>query len=255
MADDWTPRSFDVSGSPEPTSTDIEADRAAVATLIALAKSRAPLDRAYLDRLNISVTPWVAWQMGIYAEHVADDTHEALLAVKLALWAASRSNDVARLLANMLTAANTYFRAGERDLAETMYEEILVSPLSANTSERFSAYAGMANLNISRDNFRDAAYYFDKCLSSVHLVLDEGGRQQMLANAVTCYVKCKDIGGALVSSARCKADLAKQLEKELRTEPPALEERLLIIARLHVLGADSQADALFATWNAEAAHP
>jgi hypothetical protein len=159
------------------------------------------------------------------------------------------------MLANMLTAANTFLRAGNSDLAETIYEEILVSPLSANTSERFGAHVGMANLNVSRDNFRDAAYYFDKCLTSVHLILDEEGRQQMLTNAARCYLKCQDMGGALASLMRCNQALAERLENQLRTHPPSLEDRLLIVARLHALEADSKADTLFATWNKETARP
>jgi tetratricopeptide (TPR) repeat protein len=253
MADEWTALSFEISGSPEPTSNDLETDRAALLTLVALAESRTPPDNASLDGLNIAVTPWVAWQMGIYTERVAGDTELALVAAGLALWAAHRSNDDARTLENTLTAANTCFRAGERNLAETLYEEILVSPLSANTSERFGAYLGMANVNLSRDNFRDAAYYFDKCLTSEHLILDEEARHQTFANATYCYRQCKDLSGALVFLAHLDADLADTLEKQLRKQLPPLEDRLLIIARLHVLGAGRKADALFATWNKEVA--
>jgi hypothetical protein len=253
MAEEWMAQTFGVSGSPEPVSNDIETDRAALATLIALAESHTPLADASLDGLNILVTPWVAWQMGIYTEHVAVDTDYALVAARLSLWAASRSNDNARILANTLTAANISFRAGEPDSTERLYEEILVSPFSANTSERFGACLGMANLNLSRDNFRDAAYYFDKCLTSAHLILDEEGRQQMFVNAARCYLRCEDLGGALVFLAHVNLDLAEKLERQLKTQPPSLEDRLLIAARLHVLGADSKADTLLATWNEETA--
>lgn len=241
MAEEWTARSFNISGSPEPTSGNLETDRATLQTLIAIAESRTPLDRASLDGLNLRITPWVAWQMGIYTEHIAVDTEHALFAVRLALWAASRSNDSARVLANTLTAANTLLRIGQDSLAETLYEEILVSPLSANTSERFGAYMGMANINLSRDNFRDAAYYFDKCFTSVHLILDAEGRQQMLVNAARCYLQCQDMGGALAFSAQFNTDLAGRMEQVLKMERPSLEDRLLIVARLNALGAESKA--------------
>ncbi|PDT83637.1 hypothetical protein CO669_33040 [Bradyrhizobium sp. Y36] len=251
MAEEWTSRAYSISGSPGPASNDLETDRAALTTLVTLAEQHAPLDNAFLDALNIPVTPWVAWQMGIYTEHIAVNTEHALVAARLALWAASRSKDQARVLANMLTAANTCFRVGERDLAETLYEEILVSPLSTGTSERFGAYTGMANVNLSRENLRDAAYYFDKCLTSVHLIVDEEGREGLFVNAAHCYLHCRDAGGALVVLARLNADLAEKLEKELTTQRLSLEERLLIVARLHALGADDKADTLFASWNEE----
>lgn len=245
-------QSFDISGSPEPVSSDLDLDRTTLAMLVELAQSRKPLNYAFLDGLKVAVTPWVAWQLGVYTEWVAFDTEYALEVVRLALWAASRSKDQTRVLANLLTAANTCFRAGKQALAEDLYEEILVSPLSANTSERLGAFAGMANLNLLQENFRDAAYYFDKCLISLHLFVNEQGRQGMLANAARCYLQCKDMGGALVSLTHLNADHADMLEKQLRTQPPSLDERLLIIARLHVLGAGSMADKLFATWNKEA---
>ncbi len=193
---DWTAKSFGISSSSEPTSNNLEADRAALEALIDVAESGSRLDNPSLDGLNIAVTPWVAWQMGIYTEHIAVDTEHALEAVRLALWAASRSKDLARVFANTLSAANVCFRTGEYDLAERLYEEILVSPLSVSASERLGAYMGMANINLSRGNFRDAAYYFDKTLTSAHLILDEEGRQGMFANAARCCLKCQDSAGA-----------------------------------------------------------
>jgi tetratricopeptide (TPR) repeat protein len=249
MADDWIAQTFNIAGSPAPVSHDIERDRAALGALVQLAESRSTLDNAALNALNIPITPWVAWQMGSYVDHIAAKTEHAMEAARLALWAASRSNDVARILANTLSAANVAFYAGQHDLAETLYESILVSPLSAKASDRLGACLGMANLNFAQGDFRDAAYYFDKCLSNAHLILDEEGRRQMFANAVDCYRQCGDVGGALVFLAQVNAELAEKLEKQLAAEPPSLEDRLLIVARMHVLGADDKADQLFAAWD------
>lgn len=255
MAEEWIARSFGISGATVPVSGDLAADRAAAQALITLIEYGEPLEEAFLDGLGIAVTPWVAWQIGIYTEHVAAGTEHALAAVAVAVWAASRSQDPARVLANRLTAANTCLRAGALPLAERFYESILETPLSLDSPERAGAYGGMANLSLLRDDFCDAAYYFDKCLSSDHQILDEDGRRHMLANAVRCCLYCQDLGGALVFLRHLDAHAADALEQDLRTRVLPLEDRLLLVARLHVLGAGPLAEALLATWNKGAVPP
>lgn len=249
MSEDWVARSFDMAGSPIPVSQNLSADRATVVRLVALAEQDTYSDPATLDAAGLNITPWVAWQIGIYAEHVAIDTPHAVQAAVIALWSAAKCKDPARVLANTLTAANIFFKLGDSDMAQFLYEEILSSPLSPNTSERVAANLGIANINLAAGNSEDAAYYFDKCLTSAHLILEKEGRNGMLANAAQSYLRCKDLGGALACLTQLDTTLARKLENDLRRRPPSLEQRLMIVSRLHVLGQAGKAEELMLAWN------
>jgi hypothetical protein len=107
----------------------------------------------------------------------------------------------------------------------------------------------MANMNFARDNFADAAYYFDKCIRSSPVILEEEGRQGMLANAAKAYLQCGEFGGALVCLEQIDRGIAEQLETKMKTETPSFEERILTVTRLHLLGSHEKVDALLTAWN------
>lgn len=199
-----------------------------------------------------TVTPWVASQLGVYAEKLADEGHasSAIRTAAYSVAAAMTSADSKRLNANLLTYANLLFRFGLQTEAASMYEDILDLPFEPGFEERASARLALANLALANERWQEAVNHWEAAVPVLGTLLEEQVRVAMHEVMQPAYLALDDVAGVIHAANRGGIDVST-LEPEIRTMTLTGAVRLATQLRRH--RDDRSADWLTERW--AAAHP
>jgi tetratricopeptide (TPR) repeat protein len=239
-----------VEGGYIPELEDPERDYDSFRRLVSLSDSDSPLSDDVFALNDIHVTPWAAARMGA---HLADFTEDidgprALRAATIAMQASRKVRSKQLAMGVLLDVGNLFCRYGDYDGATKCFEGILTIPWARGSSERVAAHLGMANIYYLAREYREAAWHYDKCLPYLRRIMKEEGQKGILENAFRSYSECKEYGGVMYCLRKINPEYADRLEKSVGKLAPPLNEAMLTVARLNLLGDSSAASRLLSAW-------
>jgi len=225
------------------TSEDIERFE----SLIQYAKSAETITEENFQWLEKATTPWLAQQLGVYAEHLERDgqatvaARVAWLGVLAAKWV---RDDAKYYLANLLTAGNMWLKLGAQathsngiDAARGFFEAILHLAAHEQRKERLGAHVGMASYYGLVEDYVGAAFHVDRYLPYIDEIVPRQQHQTVYGQAARIYGKVQDIPGLLF----CCERLGKPLPPASQLSAQSLDAVLMTVARLNSLGSNQTA--------------
>ena len=197
-----------------------------------------------------SITPWVAFQLGCYAELQADDglIPQGLTTAYVSINAALRCRDSQRIFGNLLTLAGIYMRAHASDAAEQVYLQILKLPIIDGFLERAGVHLSLATILATKQP-RASAEYYEQALSCLGERLPIEARSKTISNIIGAYKELEDwIGLAYVCELLKLGDVEMPL-REMIQSGLSLPNVIEADTRLRRLGANQLADKLYSIWS------
>jgi len=228
------------------TSEDIERFQ----SLTQYAESAETISEKKFRWLEKATTPWLAQQLGVYAEHL-EVNGQAMLAARVAwlgvLAAKWVRDDAKYYLANLLTAGNMWLKLGAEatddttdaaiDAARGFFEVILNLAAYEQRKERLGAHVGMASYYGLIEDYVGAAFHVDRYLPYIDEIVPKQQHETVYGQAARIYGKVQDVPGLLF----CCERLGKPLPPASQLSAQPLDAVLMTVARLHSLGSSSTA--------------
>lgn len=241
---------FEINPSVTPTPHDKEAEVDVTNRLIDLCESPELHPPTSSLAAFGQITPWVAWQLGCFAEYIAEqrDYEKAFRIAAISVQAAIEAKDSDRLYANLLTLSGILLRDGNLEEAKSQFFNILELPFPGGENERASAHMSLGSIFEQGSTVDEALYHYEIGLGYLRKTMSEQAHRKMLEHLSHLYADAEDAAGLAHCCMQLGLGDAEEILRQNVSQEMHVEEVLYWTTRLHSLEEHKLADTVFELW-------